>query len=271
MILLFFVVLSSCHWSTQHLTYPINYCNMASVCIHDNRVVCGSTPDGCSRRRFLDQCDMYEYNCDYGTRYSETYILYCTWPSLDPSLIEKPNGFTGSTNMESTHSSTTEFVKTKSAEATVCCNRPETWETTTEPVIDVSKRLMNFESDITKMSSETTTVSKLSSKEGKMLTSKPRTSVKITKKHLDVEETSTLSVPATTVIKKNVIKTTKRIPTIISLIPKKKGLSQKSLYLTKTFFKKVVGGIPQFTILCKANNCERPFTWETTPRRMRFG
>ncbi|XP_037303333.1 uncharacterized protein LOC115454342 isoform X2 [Manduca sexta] len=244
MILLFFVVLSSCHWSTQHLTYPINYCNMASVCIHDNRVVCGSTPDGCSRRRFLDQCDMYEYNCDYGTR---------------------------STNMESTHSSTTEFVKTKSAEATVCCNRPETWETTTEPVIDVSKRLMNFESDITKMSSETTTVSKLSSKEGKMLTSKPRTSVKITKKHLDVEETSTLSVPATTVIKKNVIKTTKRIPTIISLIPKKKGLSQKSLYLTKTFFKKVVGGIPQFTILCKANNCERPFTWETTPRRMRFG
>ncbi|XP_037301942.1 uncharacterized protein LOC115451598, partial [Manduca sexta] len=175
MILLFFVVLSSCHWSTQHLTYPINYCNMASVCIHDNRVVCGSTPDGCSRRRFLDQCDMYEYNCDYGTRYSETYILYCTWPSLDPSLIEKPNGFTGSTNMESTHSSTTEFVKTKSAEATVCCNRPETWETTTEPVIDVSKRLMNFESDITKMSSETTTVSKLSSKEGKMLTSKPRT------------------------------------------------------------------------------------------------
>ncbi|KAG6462356.1 hypothetical protein O3G_MSEX013214 [Manduca sexta] len=42
---------------------------MASVCIHDNRVVCGSTPDGCSRRRFLDQCDMYEYNCDYGTNF----------------------------------------------------------------------------------------------------------------------------------------------------------------------------------------------------------
>ncbi|KOB64022.1 Uncharacterized protein OBRU01_24635 [Operophtera brumata] len=43
---------------------------MATACIHDNRMVCASTPDGCSRRSFLDQCDMYEYNCDYGTKYS---------------------------------------------------------------------------------------------------------------------------------------------------------------------------------------------------------
>ncbi|XP_045487066.1 uncharacterized protein LOC123689731 [Pieris rapae] len=57
------------HLSEQHLTYPINYCNMAKTCIHDSRVVCASSPDGCTRRSFLDQCDMYEYNCDYNTQY----------------------------------------------------------------------------------------------------------------------------------------------------------------------------------------------------------
>ncbi|XP_046971810.1 uncharacterized protein LOC124538704 [Vanessa cardui] len=66
-ILLF--ALSLVSWSQQHLSYPINFCNMASTCIHDSRVVCASSPDGCSRRSFMDQCDMYEFNCDYGTQY----------------------------------------------------------------------------------------------------------------------------------------------------------------------------------------------------------
>ncbi|CAG4960073.1 unnamed protein product [Colias eurytheme] len=62
---------------------------MASTCIHDSRMVCATSQDGCTRRSFLDQCDMYEYNCDYGTQYmtkvnsqcttgyQETYILFC--------------------------------------------------------------------------------------------------------------------------------------------------------------------------------------------------
>ncbi|XP_059058743.1 uncharacterized protein LOC131852123 [Achroia grisella] len=53
---------------------PINYCNMASVCVYDSRTVCASTADGCSRRQFIDQCDMYEYNCDY-----DTHKIEC-WP-----------------------------------------------------------------------------------------------------------------------------------------------------------------------------------------------
>ncbi|CAH2054599.1 unnamed protein product, partial [Iphiclides podalirius] len=54
----------------QHLVFPINYCHVATACIHDSQPVCASTLDGCSRRSFLDQCDMFEYNCDYGTDYS---------------------------------------------------------------------------------------------------------------------------------------------------------------------------------------------------------
>ncbi|XP_072933676.1 uncharacterized protein [Epargyreus clarus] len=67
-----------------HLKYlnirlqPINYCNMASTCIHDSIAVCASTQDGCSRRGFLDTCDMYEYNCDYGTQYVSKATTSCT-------------------------------------------------------------------------------------------------------------------------------------------------------------------------------------------------
>ncbi|XP_026735510.1 uncharacterized protein LOC113499288 isoform X2 [Trichoplusia ni] len=69
MFLLILLVLSSPDWTQQHLTYPVDYCKLAAVCIHDNRMVCATTEDGCSRRTFIDQCDMYEYNCDFGARY----------------------------------------------------------------------------------------------------------------------------------------------------------------------------------------------------------
>ncbi|XP_026735508.1 uncharacterized protein LOC113499288 isoform X1 [Trichoplusia ni] len=69
MFLLILLVLSSPDWTQQHLTYPVDYCKLAAVCIHDNRMVCATTEDGCSRRTFIDQCDMYEYNCDFGARF----------------------------------------------------------------------------------------------------------------------------------------------------------------------------------------------------------
>ncbi|XP_047510881.1 uncharacterized protein LOC125053544 isoform X1 [Pieris napi] len=70
--LLLFILTLLLQLSEEHLSYPINYCNMAKTCIHDSRVVCASSPDGCTRRSFLDQCDMYEYNCDYNTQFTES-------------------------------------------------------------------------------------------------------------------------------------------------------------------------------------------------------
>ncbi|KAJ0172279.1 hypothetical protein K1T71_012252 [Dendrolimus kikuchii] len=70
MLFLILAVLTSVQWTRQHLTYPINYCHLATTCIHDNRMVCATEPGGCKKRSFLDQCDMYEYNCDFGTQYA---------------------------------------------------------------------------------------------------------------------------------------------------------------------------------------------------------
>ncbi|XP_050354844.1 uncharacterized protein LOC126776395 isoform X1 [Nymphalis io] len=156
-------VLSLVSWSQQHLSYPINYCNMASTCIHDSRVVCASSPDGCSRRSFMDQCDMYEYNCDYGARYIETYILFCSTLDMSPqnnlmdasietspNCDEKVNDKFISLQLTYFNSKTTPETKSDSASPTLltkkltlksteiinntkyCCNRPKIWGKTTK-------------------------------------------------------------------------------------------------------------------------------------------
>ncbi|XP_013139508.1 PREDICTED: uncharacterized protein LOC106104104 isoform X3 [Papilio polytes] len=65
-------------WSEQHLAFPINYCSLSMACVHDSRPVCATSPDGCSRRKFLDQCDMFEYNCDYNAHYE---MIECESPN----------------------------------------------------------------------------------------------------------------------------------------------------------------------------------------------
>ncbi|CAH1636006.1 unnamed protein product [Spodoptera littoralis] len=74
MLLFVLLVFTSVDLTQQHLVYPINYCSLASVCVHDNRMVCAATEDGCGRKTFLDQCDMYEYNCDFGARCEEVEV-----------------------------------------------------------------------------------------------------------------------------------------------------------------------------------------------------
>ncbi|KPI94249.1 hypothetical protein RR46_06700 [Papilio xuthus] len=76
---------------------PINYCSLSMACVHDSRSVCATSPDGCSRRKFLDQCDMFEYNCDYNAHYE---MVEC----------ESPN------NLENTGSCTKEASKLHATE-----------------------------------------------------------------------------------------------------------------------------------------------------------
>ncbi|OWR52885.1 hypothetical protein KGM_210153 [Danaus plexippus plexippus] len=179
--MIFYVVLFTLHVleTLQHLSYPVNFCNMASTCIHDSHQVCASTPDGCTRRSFLDQCDMYEYNCDYGTLTISTYTIDIstkknittsnevstaktddithskisqntndfTSLSVETSIKDdsKGNDSNSDDNYEETNE-TSNWITQEPTEITesitanentqrryqICCNRPLTWETTTE-------------------------------------------------------------------------------------------------------------------------------------------
>ncbi|XP_013165974.1 PREDICTED: uncharacterized protein LOC106116630 [Papilio xuthus] len=112
MFLVFLLMIAFVSWSEQHLAFrdtimksktyyfenymratmtpgfyypysPINYCSLSMACVHDSRSVCATSPDGCSRRKFLDQCDMFEYNCDYNAHFSTAVTTQCPHSMVD--------------------------------------------------------------------------------------------------------------------------------------------------------------------------------------------
>ncbi|CAH2095222.1 unnamed protein product [Euphydryas editha] len=57
--------------TVQHFVWPLHWCLLADICNHTWIPECGTEneDDVYSRRLFIDECDMYEYNCDYESDY----------------------------------------------------------------------------------------------------------------------------------------------------------------------------------------------------------
>ncbi|KAJ8709104.1 hypothetical protein PYW07_008930 [Mythimna separata] len=55
-------------------------CYKAKVCIHDGKEKCGINRGG-TPRRFLDSCDILEYNCLYNQSYAKTEFNRCPIPT----------------------------------------------------------------------------------------------------------------------------------------------------------------------------------------------
>ncbi|XP_032522659.2 mucin-2-like [Danaus plexippus] len=53
----------------NHYIEPPSYCIMAKICNHTGISICGLEKDSQDHRLFLDDCDMFEYNCDNGKVY----------------------------------------------------------------------------------------------------------------------------------------------------------------------------------------------------------
>ncbi|KAF9411426.1 hypothetical protein HW555_009773 [Spodoptera exigua] len=56
---------------------PADDCTMAKVCNHTWRPLCGHNEADSSYRLFLDDCDLFEYNCDNNKTYQNTDVKYC--------------------------------------------------------------------------------------------------------------------------------------------------------------------------------------------------
>ncbi|XP_049886155.1 uncharacterized protein LOC126380643 isoform X4 [Pectinophora gossypiella] len=69
-------------WTQQHLLSPDDYCALSTTCVHDGVKICARSPECGTRRAFLDLCDMYEYNCDYKTRYNQDNNINCKQSTL---------------------------------------------------------------------------------------------------------------------------------------------------------------------------------------------
>ncbi|XP_022114009.2 uncharacterized protein LOC110992476 isoform X2 [Pieris rapae] len=69
-------------------TYGNKICYFAKTCIHDAKEKCGEDGKG-NVRRFLDSCDIKEYNCLHGTDYKKTSLEYChSLPSIQDNQVK---------------------------------------------------------------------------------------------------------------------------------------------------------------------------------------
>ncbi|XP_045504140.1 uncharacterized protein LOC123700841 [Colias croceus] len=83
----------------QHFIWPLHWCLLADICNHTWIPECGAEDEEPTRRRlFTDECDMYEYNCDYERdfepiNYSDCFNIRVTCPIPEPcpSIPPCPN------------------------------------------------------------------------------------------------------------------------------------------------------------------------------------
>ncbi|XP_069362072.1 uncharacterized protein [Maniola hyperantus] len=60
------------HLTKQHYVPPPDSCAFAKTCNHTGLSLCGIEKKNLITRLFLDDCDLFEYNCDYHKDYSKT-------------------------------------------------------------------------------------------------------------------------------------------------------------------------------------------------------
>ncbi|CAH2095228.1 unnamed protein product [Euphydryas editha] len=66
-IFLIILVLSDCISNKDQKRRYYSPCLKAAVCSHDRKRRCGIEPKTKEVRRFIDKCDILEFNCEYGT------------------------------------------------------------------------------------------------------------------------------------------------------------------------------------------------------------
>ncbi|KAJ8711676.1 hypothetical protein PYW08_008630 [Mythimna loreyi] len=67
----------------------INYCKMADQCQHDFVPICGQDSLGLTRM-FNDNCDLYEFNCDYKKQYQHVKSDTCKYEmEAAPEIFEQ--------------------------------------------------------------------------------------------------------------------------------------------------------------------------------------
>ncbi|CAH0402334.1 unnamed protein product [Chilo suppressalis] len=63
--------------SYQHFVWPLNMCVEADICNHTWIPECGKDINTGEMRLFIDECDVFEYNCDYEKRFEPVNYSAC--------------------------------------------------------------------------------------------------------------------------------------------------------------------------------------------------
>ncbi|CAK1545649.1 unnamed protein product [Leptosia nina] len=234
---------------------PADPCLLAQICNHTGIPVCGKHKET-EQRKFLDECDMFEYNCDYHKEFSQINIEECDETTSITTTSTAPSSSTGTT---------TSSPYTTTAASTTSTTTPSTTFTTTEKTTST-----------TSTTTETTTPSTTSTTVE--TTTTRRTSSPIESTTITTEEPSTKSAVSELTIKYTCTSGIATISTsplpITSLTdvtrphPPSTSITTPSTTTVLTTVQSTTTTAPATLVTCSTypKDCDRPVTWETTSK-----
>ncbi|KAJ2954703.1 hypothetical protein O0L34_g3004 [Tuta absoluta] len=100
-------------YTKQHWNGTLDWCLLSKICNHTGILICGRESDESPVKTFLDQCDLYENNCDYNKKYREIDMSNCPQNEVTQPSTEEQTTTTPHTNTPlKTESPTTTTVAT---------------------------------------------------------------------------------------------------------------------------------------------------------------
>ncbi|XP_075985018.1 uncharacterized protein LOC142982403 [Anticarsia gemmatalis] len=122
-----FIWLSSGHLGIT----PILNCEAAKTCNHTFIAVCGQSQYTLGNRLFMDECDMYEYNCKYQAEYVKVEGNLCWHECTHDDPLHTPGPKTATCAMAATHPQTPGITTNQPTTHSTTAEQPTTTTTTT--------------------------------------------------------------------------------------------------------------------------------------------
>ncbi|XP_075984706.1 uncharacterized protein LOC142982196 [Anticarsia gemmatalis] len=218
--------LSSCHLGIT----PTLTCEAAKTCNHTFIAICGQNQYTLGYRLFMDECDMYEYNCKYQAEYVKVEVQVCWHECTHDDPYHTPGPKTTTCGMSSPHPDT---PLTTTEQPTTLLTTTEQPTTTTEETTTTTTTTTTTEAPTTE---QTTT---------EPTTTEPPTTEESTVTEYYDETTEATTTPTTTT------------PTTTTTTTTESTTTTSTTESTTTASTKHHS--------CNPKDCFIPSTWETTP------
>ncbi|CAF4841684.1 unnamed protein product [Pieris macdunnoughi] len=172
----------------QHFIPPPSPCLLAKFCNHTGIPLCGKQKE--EKRKFIDDCDMFEFNCDYHKEFKKVADEDCEIiPKTSPTPTTIPS--TTENTTPTSIPSTTESMSSSTESAT-----PTTIPSTTESTMPTS---ISSTTEIMSSSTESTTPTSISSTTESMSSSTESTTPTTISSTTESMSSSTESTTPTTI------------------------------------------------------------------------
>ncbi|CAH2095223.1 unnamed protein product [Euphydryas editha] len=235
--------------------------------------MCGIDKEQSQKRMFLDECDMFEYNCDYDKGYLKTEFLHCIQndssitPTITTIKMTQNVVMNKSTTKISPNSEDQTKINVTNINSTIFPKNNESKPTITESTTVVSKSSEISQLPVTESNSTCTRTSRLKSTK---FVQNSTNAINIKSSTISSQNPHTSSETKTTILSSSTKTEQTQIPsttntTIASSEPQNSRNTTKS-HSISTEKNDVKNNASASQGICDSfpKHCDRPSTWETT-------